>query len=178
MYSLSWLAVQLRAAGLKVVEVAGWQNRGRAEFGPARGVLMHHTATPKGATNMPTLNTLIRGRADLPGPLANLGVGRDGTFYVVAAGRANHAGRGLWHGVVNGNSSLIGIEAENSGLPDNPWPAIQMDALARGVAALCRFIPVPATMVAGHKEYALPKGRKPDPSFDMDAFRARVAALL
>jgi peptidoglycan hydrolase-like protein with peptidoglycan-binding domain len=33
-------------------------------------------------------------------------------------------------------------------------------------------------MCCGHKEYALPLGRKSDPSFDMVDFRARVAALL
>jgi peptidoglycan hydrolase-like protein with peptidoglycan-binding domain len=31
---------------------------------------------------------------------------------------------------------------------------------------------------AGHKEYALPAGRKPDPSFDMNAFRSSVNAIL
>ena len=33
-------------------------------------------------------------------------------------------------------------------------------------------------MCCGHKEYALPKGRKPDPTFDMDDFRAQVAAIM
>src|SRR5580700_4344959 len=53
-----------------------------------------------------------------PGPLAQLGLGRDGTFYVVAAGRCNQAGQGSWQGVTTGNSSFIGIEAENTGLSD------------------------------------------------------------
>src|SRR5690606_24950405 len=35
-----------------------------------------------------------------------------------------------------------------------------------------------AGMCCGHREYALPAGRKPDPGFDMDDFRARVAAVL
>jgi len=33
-------------------------------------------------------------------------------------------------------------------------------------------------MCCGHKEYALPRGRKPDPSFDMTAFRAGVDAIM
>ena len=33
-------------------------------------------------------------------------------------------------------------------------------------------------MVCGHKEYALPQGRKIDPSFDMDDFRLQVAAIM
>jgi peptidoglycan hydrolase-like protein with peptidoglycan-binding domain len=60
---------------------------------------------------MPSLRVLIEGRSNLPGPLAQLGLGRDGTCYVIAAGRCNHAGAGLWQGVSTGNSSFIGTEA-------------------------------------------------------------------
>jgi len=183
-YSLTWLPEVLEKAGLKVAEVEGWRTRGRAEMGTVRGVMCHHTATPASAVgNMPTLNLLIRGRAPtkkepkgLPGPLAHLGLGRDGTFYVVAAGRANHAGGGVWEGLDNGNANFIGIEAENSGLASDPWPEVQMDAYQRGVAAILRHVKAGANLCCGHKEYA-PK-RKPDPSFDMPAFRNAVAALL
>ena len=48
----------------------------------------------------------------LPGPLAQLGLGRDGAYFVIAAGRAIHAGLGKFKGIVTGNSSFIGIEAE------------------------------------------------------------------
>jgi peptidoglycan hydrolase-like protein with peptidoglycan-binding domain len=182
-FSLTWLPEVLEAAGLKVAETEGWRSRGRAEMGTVRGVMCHHTATARGG-NMPTLGLLINGRPQtktsqaLAGPLAQLGLGRDGTFYVVAAGRANHAGAGSWEGVTTGNSSFIGIEAENSGLPGDPWPDAQMDAYRRGVAAILRKIGAEANMCCGHKEYALPKGRKPDPSFDMPSFRSEVAALL
>ena len=128
---------------------------------------------------MPSMNTLLNGRPDLPGPLAQLGIGRDGTYYVIAAGRCNHAGKGSWQGVTTGNSSFIGIEAENTGLSnDTPWPDVQMDAYRRGVAAILKHIGKTADFCAGHKEYALPKGRKDDPDFDMVAFRAGVAAIL
>ena len=33
-------------------------------------------------------------------------------------------------------------------------------------------------MAAGHKEYALPAGRKIDPSFDMGLFRTAVAQIM
>jgi peptidoglycan hydrolase-like protein with peptidoglycan-binding domain len=33
-------------------------------------------------------------------------------------------------------------------------------------------------MCCGHREYALPAGRKPDPTFDMPAFRAAVGAIM
>ncbi|HWZ03939.1 MAG TPA: peptidoglycan-binding protein, partial [Mucilaginibacter sp.] len=59
-----------------------------------------------------------------------------------------------------------------------PWPEVQMDAYHRGVAAILKHIGKGAEFCAGHKEYALPKGRKTDPSFDMDTFRAAVSAIL
>jgi N-acetyl-anhydromuramyl-L-alanine amidase AmpD len=176
-YQLSWLADVLYAAGLKVAEFDGWQNRGAGDMGMTRGVLCHHTAGPK-TGNMPSLDTLINGRPDLPGPLAHLGLGRDGTFYVLAAGRCDHAGTGAWQGVTTGNSSFIGIEAENAGSPDEPWPEEQIDAFQRGTAAILAHLGRGVEWCAGHKEYALPAGRKVDPSFDMDAFRAAVAAHL
>lgn len=187
-YSLTWLPGVLRAAGLKVVEQPGWKTRGHGDMGQVLGVLCHHTAGPlKGVA--PSLGIVQKGRPDLPGPLAQLVLGRDGTFYVVAAGLCWHAGPGAWRGVKAGNSHFIGIEAENTGLAnDNPWPAGQLDAYARGIAAILRHVGATAEMCAGHLEYALPVGRKSDPSFSvgtrearikaMVVFRARVAALL
>lgn len=183
-FSLTWLADVLRAAGLKVAEVDGWKNRGRGDVGHIAGVICHHTGVASGA-NMPTLNSLINGRKAepglkaLPGPLAHLGLGRDGTYFVIAAGRAIHAGIGVWKGVPNGNSNFIGIEAENTGAAnDRPWPDVQMDAYHRGVAAILKRIGKGADFCAGHKEYATPHGRKDDPDLDMNAFRAAVAAIL
>lgn len=176
-YALTWLPDILQKAGLKVAEVTDWRTRGRAEMGVVRGVMVHHTAgSPKG--NMPTLDLLVKGRPDLAGPLAQLGLGRDGTFYVVAAGKCNHAGAGAWRGVTTGNSSFIGIEAENTGRPGDAWPAVQLDALRRGVAAILAYVQSDSTMVCGHKEYALPAGRKDDPLFSMPDFREQVADLL
>src|SRR5215469_17949164 len=111
--SLIWLPTVLKNAGLKVALVDGWQDRGRGDVGTIQGVLCHHTAGPLSG-NMPSLNILVKGRSDLPGPLAQLGLGRDGTYFVVAAGRCNHAGPGAWQRVTTGNSSFIGIEAENT----------------------------------------------------------------
>src|SRR4051794_26135385 len=104
-FSLSWLAEVLEDAGVKVAEQPGWRTRGHGDMVNVRGVMCHHTAgSTKG--NMPSLGVITNGRSDLPGPLAQLGLGRDGTFYVVAAGRANHAGRGNWQAIITGNSSF------------------------------------------------------------------------
>jgi hypothetical protein len=177
-YSLVWLPDVLLAEGLKVAKVPGWENRGRGDVGPTLGVLCHHTAGPK-TGNMPSLRTIIEGRADLPGPLAQLGLGRDGTYYVVASGKANHAGAGSWRGVTTGNMSFIGIEAENTGKADDiPWPAVQVEAYQRGVAAILKHLGLSADCCAGHKEYALPAGRKQDPTLDMVFFREAVAKII
>ena len=176
-FSLTWLPDVLEAAGLKVALQPGWATRGRGDVGVVRGVMCHHTAGgPTG--NMPSLRVLTEGRSDLRGPLCQLGLGRDGTYYVVAAGRAQHAGEGRWEGFTTGNSSFIGIEAENTGRASDPWPDVQMDAYRRGAAAILRRIGVNERMCCGHREYALPPGRKPDPSFDLHAFRQGVAAIL
>lgn len=177
-FALTWMPAVLEAAGLKVAEVDGWALRGRAEMGSVAGVMVHHTVGPR-VGNMPSLKVLVQGRADLPGPLCHLGLGRDGTWYVVAAGRANHAGRGQHGGVKDGNSRFIGIECENTGRHDDlPWPEVQMDALRRGCAALLRHSGRSAAWCVGHKEFALPAGRKPDPLFDMAVLRREVAQIL
>ena len=93
-FSLLWLADVLKNAGLKVAQIPGWQDRGRGDVGQILGILCHHTAGGKNG-NMPSLDLLVKGRPDLPGPLSQLGLGRDGTYYIIAAGRCNHAGKGI-----------------------------------------------------------------------------------
>ena len=181
-FSLNWLPDVLKTAGLKVAEQPGWLTRGRGEMGTLRGVMCHHTASGARTGNMPGLGGLTNGtrRRDgsfLAGPLAQLGLGRDGTFYVIAAGRANHAGAGVWKGITTGNFSFIGIEAENSGFEDDLWPEVQMDAYRRGVAALLSRIGASVDMCCAHKEYA-PLRKPVDPRFDMNDFRAQVAAIM
>ena len=180
-FSLTWLPQVLLDGGLRVAEQPGWQNCGRGNVGTIKGVICHHTAGPK-TGNMPSLGIVTNGRSDLPGPLSQLCLGRDGTFFIVAAGRCNHAGAGNWQGFTSGNTNFIGIEAENtghvSGPKADPWPAIQLDAYRRGVAAILKKIGANAIMCCGHKEYALPQGRKPDPNFDMNDFRLQVSAIM
>ena len=182
-FQLTWLAEVLTRAGLKVSEVKDWQTRGNGDVSRIFGVICHHTAGAKNL-NMPSLNLIVNGRggpSPLKGPLAQLGLGRDGTYYVIAAGRANHAGRGEFRGIVNGNSNFIGIEAEHTGrAQDCPWPPQQLDAYQRGVAAILKHIKQGPEFCIAHREWA-PK-RKPDPEFgdtlQMDAFRRRVKEIM
>lgn len=171
---LLWLADELRAAGMDVVEVEGWRTRGSDFFAP-RGIVCHHTATPESrAGDYPSLNLVRDGRSDLPGPLAQLGLGRSGKVYVIASGRANHAGTGGWKGL-SGNSSVLGIEAEDSG--DSVWAPIQVAAYKRLCAVLARKMDIPVSNICGHKEWA--PNRKIDPAgIDMNKFRADVSDIL
>lgn len=175
-FALTWMPAVLLDAGLKVAEEPGWAGRGRAEMGRVAGVMVHHTVGPRQG-NMPSLKVLRDGRTGLQGPLAQLGLGRDGTWYVIAAGRANHAGAGSWQGVNDGNAHFIGVECENTGTADDmPWPAVQLTALRHGVAALLRHAELGADACVGHKEYA--PQRKIDPLLDMADLRRDVASIL
>jgi hypothetical protein len=53
-----------------------------------------------------------------------------------------------------------------------------MQSYKQGVAAILKYIGARPNMCCGHCEYALPRGRKEDPSFDMNKFRTDVAALM
>lgn len=174
MARIPWLADAARATGHPVIEVSQWQTRGTTLFAP-KGLLWHHTAGPV-AGDMPSLNILINGRAGLPGPLSQYGLGRSGTIYVVAAGRANHAGDGGWNGLT-GNGSVIGIEAEHTGKSTTPWPAVQLDAYRKLSAQILTRLGTTVENMCAHREWA--PTRKVDPiSLNMADERARVAALM
>lgn len=173
MYKWNWLATVLKNAGVKVIEEDGWQTRGHGDVETCKGICCHHTGTPSNRNeNMPTLHMVINGRSDLAGPLCNLALGRDGTAYIVAAGKAYHAGAGSWKGITNGNSVFVGIEAENVGNGKDPWPQIQMEAYTKICAAILDHCKLDTIYCIGHKEWA-PK-RKVDPTFDMNQFRTNV----
>lgn len=173
-----------RAAGLKVVEEHGWKNRGDDFAAKPSVVVAHHTASNRRGGNFPSRNVLIFGRSDLRGPLCQVGLARDGTVHIIAAGKANHAGPGRWRRRANGtyrytsSEQTIGIEAENDGVGE-PWSAEQLDAYDRLAAALLRELGQPAKNLCGHREWATPKGRKIDPTgINMRKMRRRVRKLL
>lgn len=170
-YSLTWLPKVLSDAGLKVIEQPGWKTRGHGDMGKVQGIICHHTAECIDADTEPALKVITNGRPDLKGPLAQLGLGQAGHYYIIAAGKAYHAGPGTWRGQTAGNTHFIGIEAENDGKGEK-WPEVQLEAYVRGCAAIAKFCGFSAGMVIGHKEWA-PK-RKTDPNFDMKEFRLKV----
>lgn len=155
-----------------IIELAGWRTRGSATFRP-RGAVDHHTAgSPRG--DAPSLAICTYGRAGLAGPLCNVFGSRSNKLYIVAAGRANHAGTGGFRGLV-GNSSVWGFEHENTGTGSEPWREDQRDFAARVLAALI-FGTVGAEYVCEHFEWTTRKIDKFDTAgADM---RRRVAHYL
>ncbi|MCB5180152.1 N-acetylmuramoyl-L-alanine amidase [Streptomyces antimicrobicus] len=178
----------LRAEGLTVVEVGAWRTHNRnhkGPWGPVHGVMIHHTVTRGTAA---TVRICREGDARLPGPLCHGVITKDGRVHLVGYGRANHAGLGD-HDVLaaviaeralppdnqadtDGNRHFYGFECENLGDGEDPWPEVQLDAMARAAAALCRVHGWTARSVIGHREW---QPGKVDPrGFTMAAFRDRV----
>lgn len=159
---IPWLADAARSTGYRVVEVAGWRTRGHGGMRVVEGVVGHHTATAATAPgDYPSLGIVTNGRSDLAGPLANEGLGRDGTIYIIAAGCCYHAGASRWAGYIDLNDEFIAIEAESPG--HGEWTAAQKDCYPKLVAANLRYMNRGADRYAGHKDVCLPVGRKPDP---------------
>ncbi|MBK5221271.1 MAG: hypothetical protein JJE52_00020 [Acidimicrobiia bacterium] len=169
----------LREQGLSIIEVNGWRERGSTAFNP-RGSVNHHTAGPASG-NHPSLKVLINGRAGknpLAGPLCNVSLARDGGVYLIAAGRANHAGKGSWRNL-KGNSSVWGLEIEHTGVLDTEPPpsAEKLEIVHRIHAAFARCSGFDHSMVCQHFEWA--PGRKIDlVSVDPEPFRSSVAERL
>jgi hypothetical protein len=145
------LKQKLELAGLTVTEVDDWHLRGSETFSP-RGSVNHHTAGPKNGV-APSLGTCINGRPDVNGPLCNVFGPREESLRVVlvAAGRANHAGRGGYKGLV-GNSSVYGLEEEHPGYAWQPISPLRVDRMARVHAAFA-FGTFDETMVCQHHEW-------------------------
>lgn len=173
------LARIARRTGYPVIEVQGWEKRTRPQLmSDVRTITCHHTANGGAKGDYPSYNTVLNGRgSDLPGPLAQYGIGRSGTIYVFAAGSANHAGES--RSVNYEKIHAIGIEAEAVGIPGTPgdWPEAQMDSYAKLCKALVEEFSLDISDVRGHKETCFPVGRKSDPSFNMDSFRSRVSRV-
>jgi hypothetical protein len=163
------IADRLRAAGLRVIEMAGWQTYGSSSFSPG-GSVNHHTAGPSSGST-PSLLTCQEGRPDLAGPLCNVYQSREpdeDIAYVIAAGRANHAGEGGWRGL-SGNASVYGLEVEHTGT--SSVPAARLEVAARIHAAMFEGDP---SMVCQHSEWT---SRKIDFATNItgDGFRDMVA---
>ncbi|WP_174855472.1 N-acetylmuramoyl-L-alanine amidase [Streptomyces coelicoflavus] len=190
--SASAFVKALRDEGLTVVEVGDWRDHNRnhkGAWGPVNGVMIHHTVTRGSAR---TVDICRHGYASLPGPLCHGVITKDGRVHLVGYGRANHAGLGdddVLRAVVNekplpadneantdGNRHFYGFECENLGDGKDPWPAVQLEAIERAAAAICRHHGWNERSVIGHLEW---QPGKVDPrGFTMASMRARIADRL
>lgn len=192
-----WLADVLRGAGLTVVETNGWLGRGR-ELDAVEGVVMHHTASPRASSLQTNLYVVTNGNGVGPGPIAQCLIWRDGACYLVADGKANHAGAGGPWGwlplsppgqLSTANARTIGFECVNDGVGE-PWPVAQVIAMELAASAVLRHIGQDESRCLMHSEWA--PGRKIDPAgpnarvalkpgsltWSGDSFRDRVASWL
>jgi hypothetical protein len=189
----------LKAEGLTVIEEetdgkspAQHNRNHKGAWGPVHGVMIHHTVT-KGHDS--TVSICRRGYAGLPGPLCHGVICKSGHVHVVGYGRANHAGKGdrdVFNATkaesyattppaanradMDGNPHFYGFEAENLGDGEDPWPAVQLEAIEAAAAAVCRHHGWNSRSVIGHKEW---QPGKVDPrGFSMPGMRTRVGARL
>ncbi|MEV0089295.1 N-acetylmuramoyl-L-alanine amidase [Saccharopolyspora sp. NPDC050642] len=175
---LVWLADVLRAAGLTVVETDGWRDRTATSGSqPAPvGVLEHHTATPASYENpAPSVQLCIDGRPDLAGPLCHAVIGFDGVVHMIAAGRANHAGKAKASGPNpegDGNTLYVGFEWDYQGVVQGPSPE-QYQAALKATTAVLNHLGRPMDAARGHKETSV-TGKIDPGHVDMDQFRAEL----
>lgn len=186
------LVTALEDEGVTVVEHLGWRSHNRntqGPWGPVNGVVIHHTVTTGTAGSV---ELCYNGRSDLPGPLCHGVIAKDGTVHLVGNGRTNHAGAGdpaVLQAVIDehplpaphantadGNTRFYGFECVNLGDGKDPWPAVQLEAIERVAAAICRKHGWHAASVIGHKEWT---NTKIDPlGFSMTTLRSAIAARL
>jgi hypothetical protein len=199
------LADLFRAAGLVVNEMGDWARRVRpGAFTPA-GVMIHHTgvtnalgAIVNGRTNpdgsflagpLATVDVPKTGIINLVsgGRTNNAGAGALQVLVEVTHDVPVRGEAGARHlpdctpktpppgTCPEGNRFFYGFENENLGNGTDPWPVVQVDAMARAAAALCQAHGWGTNRVISHGEWTSKKPLEPR-GLDMDDFRARVAA--
>ena len=175
----TWLLPALRAEGCKVREHPGWRTRGRPGTYNPRGVGLHHTGTPTSmARPNPTLNIIVKGRPDLPGPLAAGLIGYDGTIDLVAAGRTNHGGKAKATGPMpagDANALYVGFEIDYSG--KQAMSEAQHDAAVRAGAAVLRHFKRSADYARQHSDWTL-TGKWDCGQWESARMRTEIAARL
>lgn len=158
--------------------VAGAERRGN-EF-PTRpdGALRHWIGSSGRG-----LGVITNGRPDLQGPLSQLNQTRDvdkrtglDFVWVVATGKANHAGDGVLNGIT-GNYKLLGLEIDWAGSSEHfgPMRELTSELCMRALLDCCAG--TDTNDVGEHREYARPIGRKQDTNLSGDKLRNRMRTI-
>ncbi|HEX6471145.1 MAG TPA: N-acetylmuramoyl-L-alanine amidase [Streptosporangiaceae bacterium] len=174
---------RLRALGFTVHEWPGWESRGNGQTSAYEGGIVHHTASPYGSAYL----SLVDGRADLAGPLCNYAGNADGSFTVIAAHPANHAGAsggrsmGPLPVTATFNRRVMGLEIVYPGTAPmtdaqrrsaTAWSRVVTDVLGNGDIERARAHA--ETSVTGKWD----PGYAPGKTIDMRQFRADAARAL
>lgn len=133
-----WLPGPCGAAGVPLTFYDGWPTRARSsggydDRGPL-GVMWHHTASSPSTTPAGEAAWMTDRSRNENAPTANVVVQRDGSVWVLAAGRTNTNGKGGPWAFSRGqvpadrmNDYAFGIEIANDGVGE-PYPAAVVDA--------------------------------------------------
>lgn len=163
--------------GFKVDVVSGWRTRSAKtqSFAPI-GVMNHHTGPGSyGALlNYMAYNASTAPLCNIATSIPYNGIVR---ITIVAAGRANHGGKGYysWTGRDGANYRCIGIENQNNG--SQAWTKQQTEATRILTAALLKHMNRGTNYMIEHKTYA--PSRKPDRhTINLGTERKAVGALM
>lgn len=174
------VVARIRARGVVVHFLSGWESRGNGQTSAYQGMIWHHTATPKSA-NPPSV--LWNGRPDLSGPLCNMSGNSDGSVTVIAAHPANHAGAsggrsmGPLPKTGSFNRIVFGLEIVYEGL--KPMTDAQYYTACVVGAAVSEVLGRPnADWCRGHKETSITGKIDPGPNVDMNKMRADTVAVM
>lgn len=135
-------------------------------------IVLHHTASNNGAGDIAWM------RNPKSQVSANYVLDRDGKIYQLVGDekRAWHAGVSALNGVpTDVNARSIGIEIVNDGSGRTPFTEAQYRSLGQLVGYLKERYNVPMSNIVGHKDVAIPRGRKTDPAPNFDWNRLRAA---
>ncbi|HEY9899927.1 MAG TPA: N-acetylmuramoyl-L-alanine amidase [Pantanalinema sp.] len=139
-------------------------------------IVLHHTS---GGTLESNANYFKNPSAEVS---SHYIVGKDGRIVqsVADGKRAWHAGTSDFKGRNDVNDFSLGIEIVNSGSGSDPFTDAQYRGLIDLVAWMCQTYNISLDRITGHKDIALPRGRKNDPAanFDWSRVRAGVEAKL
>lgn len=158
--------------GINFTEEPGWRERGHGDIVKVQFIVIHHTA---GGNDAGDIRIVTYGRSDLPGPLSQLVLKRNGDPHIVAQGVAWHAGYGpaMWGAPAgNGNYYSIGIEGVSNGY--NDWTEAQRANYPKVVAALLKDMGLPSDRWIFHRDYNKRDGKIDPAGFDAGWFGREV----
>lgn len=170
----------LRAFGVPVEFLDGWDTWGMGDFDRIWGVCVHHTGSNNTSARYIARNDGLQGALS-----SQLHQKRTPPYAMTlcGVGIAWHMGKGSYPGLPTNaaNDRMIGIEPQSNGT--DPWPAGMLDVYHRAVAAILWYLGHNSSRCISHWEYSLIAQGKWDPGagdgvvghlMDMDHFRSRV----